>query len=122
VIQSLIAGDAERFYAIETENRRRANAPPFGRFAAIIISSEDADEAAAIARLIGKSAPAIEGMRVYGPAPAPLSVLRGRHRHRILVHATRTIDVQGAIRDWLGNVEWKSGTRVAVDIDPYSFM
>ncbi|WP_420145203.1 primosomal protein N' [Sphingobium sp.] len=122
VIQSLIEGDTERFYAVETENRRRANAPPFGRFAAIIISSEDADEAAQTARLIGKSAPVIEGMRVYGPAPAPLSVLRGRHRHRLLVHATRQVDVQAAIREWLGNLAWKSGTRVAVDVDPYSFM
>ncbi|WP_336973975.1 primosomal protein N' [Sphingobium aromaticiconvertens] len=122
VIQALIDGDTERFYAAETENRRRANAPPFGRFAAIIVSSEKADEAAEIARLIGKSAPAIEGLRVYGPAPAPLSVLRGRHRHRLLVHATRAIDVQDAIREWLGNIVWKSSTRVAVDVDPYSFM
>ncbi|MBZ9647307.1 primosomal protein N' [Sphingobium sp. 3R8] len=122
VIESLIEGDTERFYAVETENRRRANAPPFGRFAAIIISSENADEAAQTARLIGKSAPVIEGMRVYGPAPAPLSVLRGRHRHRLLIHATRAVDIQAAIREWLGNLAWKSGTRVAVDVDPYSFM
>ncbi|WP_375197862.1 primosomal protein N' [Sphingobium sp.] len=122
VIKALIAGDSERFYEVETANRRHANAPPFGRFAAIIISSEDADEAAEVARLIGKSAPLIEGMRVYGPAPAPLSVLRGRHRHRLLIHATRQVDVQGAIREWLGNLSWKSGTRVAVDVDPYSFM
>ncbi len=122
VIKALIAGDSERFYEVETENRRRANAPPFGRFAAIIISSEDSDEAAQVARLIGKSAPLIDGMRVYGPAPAPLSVLRGRHRHRLLIHASRQIDVQAAIREWLDNITWKSGTRVAVDVDPYSFM
>ncbi|MBH1993032.1 MAG: primosomal protein N' [Sphingomonadaceae bacterium] len=122
VIKTLIDGDSERFYAVETEHRRRANAPPFGRFAAIIISSENADEAAQTARLIGKSAPVIEGMAVYGPAPAPLSVLRGRHRHRLLIHASRQVDVQAAIREWLGNLAWKSGTRVAVDVDPYSFM
>ena len=122
VIQALIDGDTERFYAVETEHRRRANAPPFGRFAAIIISSENADEAAQTARLIGKSAPVIDGMAVYGPAPAPLSVLRGRHRHRLLIHASRQVDIQAAIREWLGNLVWKSGTRVAVDVDPYSFM
>ncbi|MBB3980411.1 primosomal protein N' (replication factor Y) [Sphingobium fontiphilum] len=122
VIEALVDGDAERFYAAETESRRRANAPPFGRFAAIVISSEDAEEAAATARLIGKSAPVMEGLRVYGPAPAPLAVLRGRHRHRLLVHATRAIDVQDIIRQWLADLVWKSGTRVSVDIDPYSFM
>ena len=122
VIEALVDGDAERFYAAETESRRRANAPPFGRFAAIVISSEDAEEAAATARLIGKSAPVMEGLRVYGPAPAPLAVLRGRHRHRLLVHATRAIDVQDIIRQWLADLVWKSGTRVSVDVDPYSFM
>ncbi|GLI96602.1 primosomal protein N' [Sphingobium sp. BS19] len=122
VIKALISGDTEAFYATETASRRHAHAPPFGRFAAIIISSEDPAEATDIARQIGRSAPEIEGMRVYGPAPAPLAVLRGRHRHRLLVHATRQLDVQSAIREWLGNVVWKSGTRVAVDIDPYSFM
>src|SRR3546814_8942228 len=98
VIQALIAGDSERFYEVETENRRRANAPPFGRFAAIIVSSEDADEAAEVARLIGKSAPSIDGMRVYGPATAPLSVLRGRHRHRLLIPAARQVEDRKSTR------------------------
>jgi primosomal protein N' (replication factor Y) len=122
VIKALLTGDAEAFYRIETENRRRANAPPFGRFAAIIISSEDAQEAQDTARMIGKRAPDSKDLHVYGPAPAPLAQLRGRFRHRLLVHATRQIDVQQAIRDWLGPLHWKAATRVAVDVDPYSFM
>ncbi|WP_336959203.1 primosomal protein N' [Sphingobium aquiterrae] len=122
VIKALVSGDSARFYATETENRRHAGAPPFGRFAAIIVSSEDAHEAAEIARLIGKSAPHVDGMDVYGPAPAPLAVLRGRHRHRLLVQATRQVELQAVIREWLGNIAWKPSTRVAVDIDPYSFM
>jgi primosomal protein N' (replication factor Y) len=122
VIKALLTGDAEAFYAAETASRARANAPPFGRFAAIIISSEDAKEAAETARLIGKHAPDTDAFRVYGPAPAPLAQLRGRYRHRLLVHATRQVDIQAMIRDWLGKLKWKSATRVAVDIDPYSFM
>src|SRR3546814_12268434 len=93
VIQALIAGDSERFYEVETENRRRANAAPFGRFAAIIVSSEDADEAAVVARLIGQSAPLTAGMRVYGPAPAALSVLRGRPRHRLPIRTAPHVSV-----------------------------
>ena len=64
----------------------------------------------------------VEGVEIYGPAPAPLAVLRGRHRHRLLIHARRQIDVQDVIRDWLGQVQWKASTRVAVDVDPYSFV
>jgi primosomal protein N' (replication factor Y) len=122
VIRALLSGDPERFYAAETENRRRAHAPPFGRFAAIIVSDEDGAAAAETARMIARTAPIVPGMEVFGPAPAPLAVLRGRHRHRLLVHATRALDVQAVIRAWLGGLDWKAGTRVAVDVDPYSFM
>ena len=96
--------------------------PPFGRLAAIVISSEDAAEAEATARRIARAAPRVDGMAVFGPAPAPLAMLRGRHRHRILVHAARALDVQDVIREWLGGVEWSAKVRVAVDVDPYSFL
>jgi primosomal protein N' (replication factor Y) len=122
VIQALLSGDAQSFYTAETEARKIAEAPPFGRYAAIIISAEKLEEAATTARLIGRTAPAIDGMHVYGPAPAPLAMLRGRHRQRLLVHARRSLDVQQVIRDWLGPLQWPRGVRVAVDVDPYSFL
>ena len=122
VIAALIGGDPAGFYAAETEARREAAMPPFGRLAAIIISSEDQAEAQAVARRIGHGAPAIEGMAVFGPAPAPLAMLRGRHRQRLLVHAHRKLDVQDVIRDWLGAIDWSAKVRVAVDVDPYSFL
>ncbi|MCW6531521.1 primosomal protein N' [Sphingomonas sp. MMSM20] len=122
VMQALVTGDAETFYAAETEARRDAGAPPFGRYAAIIVSSEDQPAAHEIARLIGRSAPEVEGMHVYGPAPAPLAMLRGRHRYRLLVHARRTLDVQDVIRGWLGALDWSAKVRVSVDVDPYSFL
>jgi primosomal protein N' (replication factor Y) len=122
VIDALVRGDAEGFYAAETEARRQAAMPPFGRLAGIIISSEDLGEATETARLIGRTAPARENMAVLGPAPAPLAMLRGRHRQRLLVHAARSLDVQDVIRDWLGQLNWPRGVRVAVDVDPYSFL
>jgi primosomal protein N' (replication factor Y) len=122
VISALVSGDAEGFYAAETEARRDAAMPPFGRLAGIIVSSEDLGEATETARMIGRTAPRVENMAVFGPAPAPLAMLRGRHRQRLLVHAARSLDVQDVIRDWLGKLEWPRGVRVAVDVDPYSFL
>jgi primosomal protein N' (replication factor Y) (superfamily II helicase) len=122
VIAALVKGDAAGFYAAETEARREAAMPPFGRLAAIIVSAEDASEAETVARRIGHAAPAVEGMAVFGPAPAPLAMLRGRHRQRILVHARRSLDVQDVIRDWLAKIEWSPKVRVSVDVDPYSFL
>lgn len=122
VMEALVSGDAVSFYEAETEARRHAGAPPFGRYAGIIISSEDQALALETANLIGRTAPRIEGMQVYGPAPAPLAMLRGRHRFRLLVHAHRALDVQDVIRDWLGKLDWPAKVRVAVDVDPYSFL
>ncbi|MAX01201.1 MAG: primosomal protein N', partial [Sphingomonas sp.] len=122
VMQALVTGDAASFYAAETEARRDADAPPFGRYAAIIVSSEDKEAAQLTATAIARAAPDIADMMVFGPAPAPLAMLRGRHRFRLLVHARRALAVQDVIRDWIGALNWSPKVRVAVDVDPYSFL
>ena len=122
VIAALAAGDRDAFYAAETESRRDAGAPPFGRWAAIIVSSEDIAEARDAARAIGGSAPNLPDMLVLGPAPAPLSLLRGRHRFRLLINARRSSELQKTLREWLGPLQFPRGVRVSIDIDPYSFV
>src|SRR5690606_16388375 len=122
VIAALAAGDRDAFYAAETEARRHAGAPPFGRWAAIIVSSEDEAEAREAAQRIGAARPHLDDVMILGPAPAPLSLLRGRYRYRLLLNARRSAEVQRVIRDWLGALSFPQGVRVAVDVDPYSFV
>jgi primosomal protein N' (replication factor Y) len=122
VIAALAAGDRDAFYAAETEARRDAGAPPFGRWAAIIVSSEDEAEARDAARAIGGRRPDLPDVMILGPAPAPMSLLRGRYRYRLLVNARRSAEVQRIIGEWLGQFDFPQGVRVNVDIDPYSFV
>ena len=122
VIAALAAYDRDAFYAAETEARRDAGAPPFGRWAAIIVSSEDEAEAREAARALGGTRPNLPDVDVLGPAPAPMALLRGRHRYRLLVLARRSAELQRIIREWLGRLDFPPGIRIAVDIDPYSFM
>ncbi len=122
VMAALLSGDAAAFYAAETQARRDAGMPPFGRLAAIIISSEDARAAEDAAAAIGRAAPQDQRMDVWGPVAAPLAMLRGRHRHRILVHGSRTFPLQEMLRRWLGSVAWPAKVRVTIDVDPYSFV
>ena len=122
VIAALAAGDRDAFYEAETEARRHAGAPPFGRWAAIIVSSEDENEAREAAKRIGATAPNLDDVMILGPAPAPMALLRGRYRYRLLLNARRSAEVQQVIRDWLGALSFAPGVRVAVDIDPYSFV
>jgi len=122
VIAALAAGDRDAFYSAEAEARRHAGAPPFGRWAAIIVSSEDEAEAREAARAIGGTRPDIPDVAILGPAPAPMALLRGRYRYRLLINARRSAEVQKVIREWLGALSFAPGVRVGVDIDPYSFV
>jgi primosomal protein N' (replication factor Y) len=122
VMQALLKGDRDGFLAAEREVRQAAGMPPFGRLAAIVVSALDAGAAADAAKRLGMAAPVAEGIEVWGPAPAPMAMLRGRHRHRLLVHARRTAPLQDYVRGWLGRVELPASVRVAVDVDPQSFL
>ena len=122
VMAALVSGDREGFLAAETEDRRRHGMPPFGRLVAIIVSGPREGEVERTARALGRAAPREEGVAVLGPAPAPLSLLRGRHRRRLLLKAGRRTNVQIRLRAWLARVEVPASVRVQVDVDPYSFL
>ncbi len=126
VMQALASGDAATFHAVERDERLAAAMPPFGRLAALIVSALDAGQASQAAAALARAAPRVAGITVHGPAPAPLAMLRGRHRHRLLVHARRAQPgpppLQAYLREWLGSVRLPGTVRIAVDIDPQSFL
>jgi primosomal protein N' (replication factor Y) (superfamily II helicase) len=122
VMRALAANDRDRFLEAEAATRREAHLPPFGRLAALIVSAPDAEAADFAARALARAAPYMPGVTVLGPAPAPLAVLRGRHRRRLLLQAERSVNVQAVLREWLGKVRFAGSTRLQVDIDPYSFL
>ena len=122
VIAALAEGDRNAFYEAETEARRLVGAPPFGRWAAIIISSEDDREAREAANRLGDARPHADDLTILGPAPAPLSLLRGRYRYRFLINARRNVELQKILREWIEAQQFAPGVRIGVDIDPYSFV
>jgi primosomal protein N' (replication factor Y) len=122
VMKALAAGDRDRFLEAEAAARRHAGLPPFGRLAALIVSAGDAETCDFTARALSRAAPQLPGITVLGPAPAPLAVLRGRHRRRFLVKAGREVRLQAVLRDWLSRVRIGGSARIQVDIDPYSFL
>jgi primosomal protein N' (replication factor Y) len=122
VMQALISGDVDAFMAAEADDRRPGHWPPFGRLAALVVSSEDERAADRTARDLGLTAPGGEGVEVLGPAPAPLAILRGRHRRRLLLKTRRDIAVQPLLQAWLAKTEVPGNVRVQVDVDPVGFL
>lgn len=123
VIAALVSGDRDAFLAREIEERRKAIMPPFGRLAALLVSASSREAAEGYARDVARAAPAAQKIEVLGPAEAPLSVIRGRYRFRLLVKAAREADLQAYLRLWINSVpKAKGDVRLMVDIDPYSFL
>ncbi|GGF46856.1 primosomal protein N' [Azorhizobium oxalatiphilum] len=123
VMQALVKGDRTAFYETEINAREEAHLPPYGRLASLVISANEGPAAEGHARRLAASAPRAEGVRVLGPAEAPLAVLRGRHRWRLLVRAPRGFDLSGYLRAWREVAPRPTGnTKVSIDVDPMSFM
>ena len=96
--------------------------PPYGKLAALIISSANQQAAEAAAYYLGKCAPHTELRETLGPAPAPMNQLRGRNSYRQQHKTAKNINIQEVLKKWLNMVKIKSNVRVDVDINPYSFM
>jgi primosomal protein N' (replication factor Y) (superfamily II helicase) len=127
VMRALIAQDREAFYAAEVAARERSGYPPFGRLASIVVSGPDKHDTSAYARELARAAPfnenRAEPVRVLGPAEAPLALVRGRHRLRLLIKAPRNYDLSVYLRRWLAKAPKRRGPiKLEIDIDPQSFL
>ncbi|MHC0053362.1 primosomal protein N' [Actibacterium sp. D379-3] len=123
VIRAILSGDEEGFWRAEADERRAAGVPPYGRMAGIILSGPDAqqvfDLGGALARM---DAPLRRiGAQLFGPAPAPIARIRGRHRVRLLIKADKGAPLQAALRAWAAQVKLPANVRLQIDIDPQSF-
>jgi primosomal protein N' (replication factor Y) len=121
-MQALKNGDHKGFIETMTRDRQRHKMPPFGRLVGVIISGLDEYAVDQAAHDLARTAPRDKGVMTLGPAPAPLTLLRGRHRRRFLIKADKTVNIQARIRSWLEVTKVSSKVRVQLDIDPYSFM
>lgn len=121
IIQALKNNDRDLFLKEEVTSRQTLNMPPFGRLAAFIISGKHQTTVAQYAHLLVKKAPFMAGFDVLGPVPAPLSLLRGKYRYRVLIKTTKETRLQSIIQEWLIQTPTPAGIDLRVDIDPYSF-
>ena len=123
VMQAIITGDRDAFLENEIRQRQSGMLPPYGRLAALVVSARDKELAELFARDVAHRAPPAERIDVLGPAEAPIAIIRGRYRWRLLVKAPRELDLQGYLRTWLGSLpKPPSDLRLTVDIDPYNFL
>ncbi len=123
VMQAIVSGDSEAFYDREINEREKALLPPFGRLASVIVSADTRADAEGHARGLRQAAPRVSGISILGPAEAPLALIRGRHRFRLLVHGRRNSDMQAFVKTMMANgPKMRGSVSVQLDIDPQSFL
>jgi primosomal protein N' (replication factor Y) (superfamily II helicase) len=123
VMRALIAGDRDAFYTSEIDLREKTHYPPFGRLASLVVSAPERPTAESYARRLAAISPRADDVRVLGPAEAPLAVVRGRHRFRLLVKSPRAFDLSAYLREWLAAApKRKSNLKLDIDVDPQSFL
>lgn len=124
VIRAILSGEDEAFWDAEAAGRQAAGMPPFGRLAGIILSHPDLATVTGFARQMAENSNLLReaGAELWGPAPAPIARVNGRHRMRMLIHAPRNAPLQAAIADWLALHKQPTNLRLSVDIDPQSFL
>jgi primosomal protein N' (replication factor Y) len=121
IMKALLSGDKDQFIDNEINARREAMMPPFGRLVALIVSGPMETNVDFAAQALAKSAPRGPNITVLGPAPAPIAILRGRHRRRLLFKATKETAVQPLIRQWISRAVKYNKVRIQIDVDPMSF-
>lgn len=123
VIRAILSGDEEGFWTAEAAARKAAGVPPYGRMAGIVLSSPNVQEVFDLGAEMARKAEPLRriGAEVYGPAPAPIARIRGRHRVRLLVKADKSAPIQAALAEWAGQFKLPTNLRLTIDIDPQSF-
>lgn len=121
VLNAIKKSDAQEFYNIEKQTRKILKMPPFGKLASVIISGAKQNETEKFAIMLGQTAFNDDKISTLGPAPAPIFMLRGRYRYRLLLKTAKNIMIQDVLKRWLKRVNIPTSIRVEVDIDPYSF-
>ncbi|MFK5997553.1 MAG: primosomal protein N' [Rhodobacterales bacterium] len=123
VVQAILQGKEEEFWQAEADQRRMAAMPPYGRLAGIVLSGPDLKAVFDVATYLSRNAAGLHrlGAEVFGPAPAPIARVRGRHRVRLLVKAGKGVAFQSALAAWRNSVKLPRDVRIQIDIDPQSF-
>jgi primosomal protein N' (replication factor Y) len=115
--------DYDGFYSKEIEFRKALRYPPFAAFANVLVRDAKQEEALRMATQLGYLLnPAPEGIRVLGPAEAPVLRVRDEFRYQILLKAAKRTTLRDTLRTlqaFAQKEKWRS-TALIIDVDPIS--
>ena len=121
ILKTIKDMDENKFYLEEISYRKDAAMPPFSRLISIIISSKSENLLHDVCYNLLEKFPRYNDVKILGPAPAPLSFLRGRYRNRFLIKSPKNTFSQDIVKNWIENTKIPKQIRISIDVDPYTF-
>ena len=118
---ALKENNIQKFIELEIASREKNGLPPFTKFASVIISGTNKELTEETAKNLVASFPK-NGVSILGPAPAPLFLLRGRTRWRILLKSSKKIALSKVIKNWISPQKSPKNIKIQIDIDPLTFL
>jgi len=122
VLETLKSGNRETFMEQEIASREMTAMPPYGRLATLLLSGAQAGLVEFWARECVRCAPQYDNVQILGPAPAPIALLRGKYRWRIMINAEKKVNIQNVVRTILKPHKIPQSIKIHIDIDPVSFV
>jgi len=122
VIKSLQRRDRKTFVEQSLKDREEFLIPPFGFMTAIIISSSSKTKTEMYGRALVQSVKPPENINILGPVEAPIFLLRGQYRYRLLIKGNSRKLLNNFTKFLLKKCPTPTSLRLVVDVDPYSFM
>jgi primosomal protein N' (replication factor Y) (superfamily II helicase) len=117
--------DYELFYAKELHFRKVMRYPPFASLANIVFRSERQEEALRMSGEIGELLKEEkEGVRILGPAEAPVPRVNKEFRYQMLVKAAqrkRLSEILERVRQLALERNWPA-TALVIDVDPLNLL
>jgi primosomal protein N' (replication factor Y) (superfamily II helicase) len=121
------------FAQFELGFRKEHLYPPYQRLARLIIRSEKEEAARNFAEMLSgafraamnltrRQPPHSPGMRILGPAEAPVFRLNNFYRFHFQLQSSSSALLHEVIREVLNVVRTPSGVEYQVDVDPYNMM
>ncbi len=113
------------FYAKEIQFRKLMRYPPFSALANVLVRSQKQDQALAMSTELGRMLdPAPEGVKVLGPAEAPVPKLKSEFRYQLLLKAVNRKRLNEVLRDvqkFAAEKKW-GATALVIDVDPLTLL
>jgi len=121
-IQAAKTHDYSTFYGKEVSFRKELNFPPFCHMVTLTFRGRKEEKILKVAESLRKKfekSNKSKAIEIIGPAPAPISRVKGMYRWNLFLKSDRVENATALLKKVIGNRKREGGVLITVDVEPY---